>query len=240
MPIVAPRDVHAPGPPFLMSAGLGRTVSFGGVEGGALELAAEPGAGHTPITLDRRHGHVERVGDLGDRETDEEPECDDQALALAHGDQTFERLVEREDVETLLLEVGQDVVERHPLAPSIALGGVAFPRMVDECLPHRLRRGGVQVPAVRGVRQDVALEQFHHCLVHEGAGLKSVAGPLPAHQVAGHLPQLAVDGPDESVPGAWLPRTGRVEQCRLLTSCIVVHRGLPPRGEERPPLRVLR
>ena len=144
------------------------------------ELVAQPGAGDPPVAARPCHRDPERRGDLGDGQAAEVPQGDDLGLAPVQRGQPVERLVDRDDVQALLLEVVHHRVERDaPHAPA-APGGGPPPGVVDEHLPHRPRGRGEQVAAVRRPVEDRLAQQPDDGLVDDRGGRERVAGVLPA------------------------------------------------------------
>jgi hypothetical protein len=131
--------------------------------------------------------------------------------------------VEGDHVQALLIEAGQDLVQGDSDAIPVALPGVAVSGVVDQDLAHRLGRGREEIAAVGDIGEGVAVEQPQQGLVDQGAGLEAVARPLAAHQAAGHPPQLAVDGPDEPLPGVRDAGAGLVEDGRQVTRSFGAH-----------------
>ena len=129
-------------------------------------------------------------------------------LALVQLGQPVEGLVDRDDVQPLLLEVVHHRVERHaPPAPAAAVGGPP-PRVVDEHLPHGPRRRREQVAPVRRLVEDRLAQQPDHGLVDHRGGREGVVGPLPPHQARGDPAQLVIDQREELTPGPLVPGPG--------------------------------
>jgi hypothetical protein len=96
--------------------------------------------------------------------------------------------------------------------------------VVDQDLLHSLGRGGEEIATVRGVDQDIAIEQPQQRFVDQGAGLEGVAGPLVVHQTASDVPQLGIDGADEAVPGVIVTGTDLTKEGGQVSSRVGTHR----------------
>jgi hypothetical protein len=145
-------------------------------------LTPEPGSRESPVALDRRVRDLQRRCYFGDREPAEEAELDNLGLPGVRLRQAFERLVEGDHVQVLLIETGERLVQRYADAVALALPGPSAPGMIDQHLAHGLGGSGKEVAAVGNVSQGFAAEQPEEGLVDQCARLEGVAGSLVTHQ----------------------------------------------------------
>ncbi len=76
------------------------------------KLVAEPGSREPPVPLHCDYRDPQRCGDLGDGHPAEIPQCHDLRLALVYRREPVERLVDRDDIQTLFVEVVGNQIER--------------------------------------------------------------------------------------------------------------------------------
>ena len=94
-----------------------------------------------------------------------------------------------------------------------ALCGPLGACMVDQDVPHRLRRDAEEMDAVLPVLVGVA-SQFQVRLVDHRGGLQRVTGGLLRHVTLGELVQFAVDQRNQLLQCALVPGAPAVEQLR--------------------------
>ena len=142
---------------------------------------------------------------------------DDLRLARIGLGQAFERLVQVDHVQPLLLEARQDLVQRDagPVAP--ALAGVAPPGMFDQHLAHRLDRRGEEMASVGDLRQGLSVEETQQGLVDQA--LASRVWPRRSRRISppARPQQLVVDGPDQSILGVGTAGTDLAEDGSQVT-----------------------
>src|SRR6202043_2609587 len=81
----------------------------------------------------------------------------------------------------------------------LALFGAAFPRMVDEDLPHHPGRDAEEVRAVFPAHVWLP-DQPQIGLMNEGGGLQRVIPSFAPHVRARSTTELSMDGDEESLP----------------------------------------
>src|SRR5215213_4583070 len=103
-----------------------------------VEFAPEPRARHLPVRLDRRVADAEDFGRLLDCEPAEKLQLDDARLLRVYGGETFERLVNREQVSVGAFAEAVGLAERDREVLAAALGRVVCARVADEYAPHHV------------------------------------------------------------------------------------------------------
>jgi hypothetical protein len=137
-------------------------------------------------------------------------------LPLIQLGEPVEGLVDRDDVESLVLEIVHHQIKRHaPPAPAAPVGRPS-PRMVDQDLPHGPRSRREQISAVRRVLENRVSYQADHSLVDHGGWGESMVESLAPHESGGDVTQLLIDQADELTPGPLVAVTGSTKhECQI-------------------------
>jgi hypothetical protein len=156
----------------------------------AAEPALQPRFGHLEVARNGVDVHLQCVGDLLVREAAKVQELDDPRLALIEFGECHERSIEREQLDRPSVVADTIVELDRPLA-SAALRSVAFARVIDQHLPHRTRRDGVELNAIvpLGVR---AADQPDVRFGDEVGRAQRVPGPLAVQVSRGDPMELAM------------------------------------------------
>ena len=148
------------------------------------ERVGKPGLGKRPVPVGGPTGQAQRIGRLTQRHPCEEPQLDEFG---SHGElfrQSFEGAVEFEEI--VIGGVGRtgESAEIDPVSPAAPLPPVAVPGVVDQHPPHRLGRGGEEVPSTAEL---LVADQPQVSLVHQSGGVEGVPGASAAIRAAASL-----------------------------------------------------
>jgi len=128
----------------------------------------------------------------------EEAEFDDAALAFVEAGESFQSIVERDQIESLTLRQIWGVIDgKHPLAAT-PLCGTVTASVIHQDLPHELRRDGKEMLAILVLRIFLP-EQAEIGFVHERRALEGVTGSLAQKLTSRYPAQLVIDDWQESV-----------------------------------------
>ena len=116
------------------------------------------------------------------------------------------------DASPEMLSLFAEAIEIDPLPAAASFSPALIPGPVDEDSPHRLGRGGEEVPAVLPAARVRGADQSKVRLVDQGRGLKSLVGRLGRHAHGGELPQLVVDERKQLGRGLVVADRGRLEE----------------------------
>ena len=141
---------------------------------------------------------------------------------------SLDGFLQDDHVDALLVEVGQNVIQRYPFVVAQTLCGIPAPCMVDQDLPHDMSGRDQQAPSVFDPVNGMALNQPQNCLIDKCTGLQGVIGPLPVHQTHSQCVQMSVNRLEQPVlrPGSVSP--SRFEEGSQVVQPVILQARLPP------------
>src|SRR2546421_10094179 len=102
----------------------------------------EPSFGSAPLSFNRRRREPQDFGSLLDRQAAEELQLHDSALLRIDLSQSFERVIEGNDIRRSLLRYGQGFIQRDLAGAAATLGVSMAARMIDQDAAHQVRGDG--------------------------------------------------------------------------------------------------
>ena len=153
----------------------------------------EPCAGGGPLARNSRWRDAKHLRRVFDRKACEEPEFHDARLLLIKRSQTFQGVVEHEDIEIDRLGGGLDAfIDRDLARAPAALCRLMAASMFDQDLTHHTGCDSEKMSPILPLR-DIVSDQPDIGFVNERRALKGVVGPFPLQVMAGDLPKFGVD-----------------------------------------------
>jgi hypothetical protein len=138
------------------------------------------------------------MGDLVDLHPGEDAQLDDLNHPGIHLAQPGQRALEVENRNLGVAMKAHILVEGDPLPSTSALDRSSLSSVLDEDLSHGAGSDPKEVGTILPVDAG-AVDQAEIGLIDKGGGLESVIRPLVVHHAAGELPELAVDGFEDSI-----------------------------------------
>src|SRR5215510_7204238 len=156
------------------------------------DLAAQPGAGHAPIALDRGGRNLHRFRGLFNGQPAEIAQFHDPRLLRVERLQPPERFIEREQIDVAFVSQAIRLTESQPVYAPASLGRPPVSRALDQDVTHSHGGDAEEVRPVLPIDL-FFINQPQVGLVNQVGGLERVTGALRAQIMPGQASQLTVD-----------------------------------------------
>src|SRR5262249_39002103 len=167
-----------------------------------MELAEQPGPGISPTALGRCARDPEHLGGLFQADNREEAELDDLSLLGVQSFQSFQGLIECQEVNRIVLRGLGQVGQVDALQPAAPFLGVVAAGAFYQDTPHRLGRCREEMPsAVPRLR---LVHEPNVGFMHERRRLKGLPRLLLRQLLGRQLPQVVVDQRQQLLGGVWV------------------------------------
>jgi len=169
-----------------------------------IEPLPEPRLSYAEMTPDRRDGHADDFGGFLGRHSPKEAHFDETRLEGVVVFQLLKRFIDGEDLGRLLDGSGDCLVEGREDRSLVTLAGIVGPRMIDEDLPHDLRRHAEEVRPACVIRL-MLFDQTGIRFVHERGRLQCMVLTFVVEIAASQPLQFGVQERDQAVEGSLIP-----------------------------------